>query len=121
MKKGWLVVALGMWVVPAAAQEPTPLIDAASGLVVAPGWEVVRAQCSACHSTKLIAQNRATRKGWLDTIRWMQATQKLWHLGANEPLILDYLARYYGVPARYHRMRRQPLSTHELPPPPDRD
>ncbi len=121
MTRGWLVLALGMWVVPAAAQEPTPQIDAASGLVIAPGWEVVRAQCTACHSSKLITQNRATRKGWLDAIRWMQATQKLWHLGANEPVILDYLSRHYGVPDRYQRMRRQPLSVHELPPSPARD
>ena len=121
MKSKWLVLVLCMWITPAAAQEPVPKIDSASGLAIGPGWEVVRAQCTVCHSSKLVTQNRATRKGWLDTVRWMQASQKLWHLGANEPVILDYLAHYYGVPARYQRMRRQPLSVHELPPPPARD
>jgi hypothetical protein len=29
-------------------------------------------------------------------IRWMQATQGLWDLGKNEPIVLDYLAKYYA-------------------------
>ena len=44
----------------------------------------------------MVTQNRATREGWLDMIRWMQKEQKLWDLGANEAAILDYLAKYYG-------------------------
>lgn len=67
-----------------------------TGLIVAEGFETVRAQCTACHSGKLVAQNRATREGWEEMIRWMQKSQGLWPLGENEPVILDYLATNYG-------------------------
>ena len=67
-----------------------------TGLVVAEGFEIVRGTCTACHSAKLITQNRATRSGWKQMIRWMQETQGLWNLGEQEPIILDYLAKHYA-------------------------
>jgi hypothetical protein len=67
-----------------------------TGLMFGPGLMVVQKHCLACHSSKLIAQSRATREGWLETIRWMQATQKLWDLGEDETTVLDYLATYYA-------------------------
>src|SRR5690606_24376567 len=72
-------------------------IHVATGLKVAQGFDIVRSQCTVCHSGKLVAQNRATRDGWETMIRWMQQTQGLWPLGANEPIILDYLATNYGA------------------------
>lgn len=90
-------------------------VDEKSGLVIADGWEIVKALCTSCHSSKLITQNHATRKGWLDLIRWMQKTQGLSRLGELEPAVLDYLAENYGVPERYRSMRRQPLSKDQLP------
>lgn len=80
--------------------------DPATGLVIAPGYEQVKAQCTACHSGRLVAQNRADRDGWLQMIRWMQATQNLWPLGEAEAPILDYLATHYGP---LPRGRRAPL------------
>lgn len=71
-------------------------IHLATGLRVAEGFELVRANCTGCHSGKLIAQNRATRDGWQEMIRWMQRTQGLWQLGDNEAAILDYLAANYA-------------------------
>ena len=71
-------------------------IHLATGLRVADGFEVVRANCTGCHSGKLIAQNRATRDGWQEMIRWMQRTQGLWELGGNEDTILNYLAANYA-------------------------
>ncbi|CAN5226879.1 hypothetical protein BH23BAC1_BH23BAC1_38390 [soil metagenome] len=59
------------------------------------GMEIVKANCTPCHSARLIVQNRATREGWLSMIRWMQQTQNLWDLGANEEIILDYLSTHY--------------------------
>jgi hypothetical protein len=59
------------------------------------GVEIVRANCTPCHSAKLIVQNRATREGWLSMIRWMQQTQNLWDLGPNEEIILEYLSTHY--------------------------
>ena len=71
-------------------------IHLASGLVFADHFELVRGNCTTCHSGKLIAQNRASREGWQQMIRWMQKTQGLWDLGKNEPKILDYLATHYA-------------------------
>ena len=59
-------------------------------------FAIVKAACTSCHSSKLITQNRATREGWKQMITWMQATQGLQDLGKNEPIILDYLAKYYA-------------------------
>ena len=67
-----------------------------TGLVVAEGFEIVRGNCTTCHSAQLITQARATREGWTEMIRWMQATQGLHDLGVHEPIILDYLAKYYA-------------------------
>lgn len=57
---------------------------------------LVVANCTGCHSAKLVTQNRASREGWKNTIRWMQETQNLWDLGGNEEKILDYLSTHYA-------------------------
>ncbi|MEQ8703862.1 MAG: hypothetical protein RIC19_08070 [Phaeodactylibacter sp.] len=67
-----------------------------TGLIAAEGWEVVRGTCTACHSAKLVTQNKATRDGWKNMIVWMQETQGLWDLGDQEKTILDYLAAHYA-------------------------
>lgn len=67
-----------------------------TGLVYDEHFDIVRASCTSCHSSKLITQNRATRDGWKQMITWMQASQGLWDLGENEPIILDYLAKHYA-------------------------
>lgn len=69
------------------------------------------ASCTSCHSAKLITQNKATREGWSSMIRWMQATQGLPDLGANEPIIIDYLAKYY---APEHAGRRKNIDMAEV-------
>lgn len=81
-------------------------IDVESGLIVDKHYELVKGTCSACHSVALVTQNRATREGWKDLIVWMQKTQKLWDLGGNEVLILDYLEKNY---APEEQGRRAPL------------
>lgn len=81
-----------------------------SGMIADKGYEMVVTTCGACHSLKLVKQNRATREGWEDMIRWMQETQKLWDLGANEAVILDYLAKNY---APEKKGRRQKLAVEE--------
>ena len=74
-------------------------IDLATGLVVAEGFQEVKATCTACHSALLVTQNRATREGWKAMIEWMQETQGLWQLGRAEDKILDYLATHYAPEA----------------------
>lgn len=71
-------------------------IDVMTGFVAEGDYRIVKANCLACHSSKLILQNRATREGWEEMIRWMQETQKLHDLGPMEDKILDYLASYYA-------------------------
>ena len=71
-------------------------IDVETGFVAAAGYQQVIAHCTRCHSSKLVLQNRATREGWTEMIRWMQETQKLWDLGEAEKPIVDYLAEHYG-------------------------
>lgn len=89
-------------------------VDESTGLVVAPGWELVRAHCGGCHSHRLVTSQRADRQTWLDMIRWMQATQNLWQFEpATEEAILDYLAASY--PPQPNR-RRAPIPPTLMPP-----
>lgn len=85
--------------------------DAETGLLVAEGWQIVKASCTGCHSGKLIIQNRMTRKAWHEKIIWMQETQGLWDLGEHEAVILDYLGKNYGPQPRHGR--RAPLENIE--------
>lgn len=71
-------------------------IHVRSGLHDDPNLQTVIGACTSCHSSKMITQNRATRDGWEQMIRWMQKTQNLGDLGKSEPIILDYLAKYYA-------------------------
>lgn len=88
----WLGIALMGFAAVGLADE----VDAATGLVIDRGWELVRANCIACHSLRLVTAQRATRQTWLDLIRWMQRTQNLWQLAAeDEASMLDYLAKHY--------------------------
>jgi len=103
--------ALIMLLIPALAA--TADVDEASGLIVNPGWEQVRANCGGCHSHALVTAQRADRKTWLDIIRWMQATQNLWQLQPDvETQILDYLAANY--PPQANR-RRAPIPPSLMP------
>lgn len=105
------VVALIMLLIPVLAA--TADIDEASGLIVNPGWEQVRANCGGCHSHALVTAQRADRNTWLDIIRWMQATQNLWPLQPDiEAQILDYLAANY--PPQANR-RRAPIPPSLMP------
>lgn len=97
----------------AAVLAEAPLPEYENGIHLATGFkegenlQLVINNCTTCHSAKMVTQNRATRDGWLTMIRWMQETQNLWDLGESEPLILDYLAKYYAPEAAG---RRQPLT-----------
>jgi len=83
-------------------------------LIVDDGFELVVQNCTGCHSGKIIAENRADRKGWLATIRWMQQTQKLWKLGENEYAIVNYLAKNYGPVKKGRRAQLTGIEWYEL-------
>lgn len=81
--------------------------DPDTGLIVDENLYMVKAQCTSCHSTKLITANRFTRDGWKQKIRWMQANHNLWELGDAEKPVLDYLGKNYSPTASV--ARRAPL------------
>lgn len=66
-----------------------------TGLIEADGLQTVITNCTTCHSSKLIIQNRMGEEQWNATIRWMQKTQGLWPLGNNQKIIVDYLVKNY--------------------------
>jgi hypothetical protein len=81
--------------------------DPETGLIIDKDLYMVKAQCTSCHSSKLIIANHFTRDGWKQKIRWMQANHNLWELGETEKQVLDYLEKYYAPTQTY--ARRQPL------------
>ncbi|MFI8482117.1 hypothetical protein ACIGCM_16255 [Pseudomonas sp. NPDC078700] len=97
----------------AQAAESDAQVDPASGFIIAPGWETVRNNCTACHSAKLVTQNSGSREHWLSLIRWMQDKQGLWPFDAKtEDTILVYLSSNYGAKLE---TRRPALLAEQLP------
>lgn len=71
-------------------------LDPVSGLLMTGDWDIVRANCTACHSGKLITQQRGSAAQWLTMIRWMQKKQNLWAFDPEtETRIITYLAENY--------------------------
>lgn len=91
-------------------------LDPLTGLKMAGDWEVVRNNCIACHSPKLITQQSGSAAQWLNMIRWMQKKQNLWQFDPEtEKKIIDYLAENY--PPQEDR-RRAPIPPDLMPPNP---
>ncbi|MCH2373136.1 MAG: hypothetical protein MK538_03070 [Planctomycetes bacterium] len=84
--------------------------DAATGLIIDDGWEVVRNSCVACHSAKQFLRQRGTRQTWYEIVRWMEEKEGLGMLPADqESKILDYLTRHHGPVGVYRRAPIAPL------------
>jgi len=108
-----VLILLGLSTITLSIQaEEKTTYDPITGFVIGENYEIVRAHCTACHSAKLVTQNRMTRDNWLETIRWMQKSQGLWPLGAQEQRILDYLEMHYSPIAV---SRRSPIPKNLLP------
>jgi len=88
------------------AKSSEKVIDKDTGLIKDDGMELVAANCSACHSLKLVTQSSGSKQQWTDMIRYMQKNQGLWDLGEMEKPILEYLAKNYAPVKVY---RRAPL------------
>ena len=95
--------------VPTNATADSVRKDPDTGLALDAHLPLVKAHCTPCHSSKLILQSHLSRDEWVQKIRWMQRTQKLWDLGQAEPTVLDYLTKYYGPVAQPFDGRRLPL------------
>ncbi|MDH3612355.1 MAG: hypothetical protein OEU90_15545 [Gammaproteobacteria bacterium] len=86
----------------AVAQEVE--LDAFTGLRMSGDWQLVRNNCIACHSPKLITQQRGSEAQWLNMIRWMQKKQNLWQFDPDtESKIIAYLAQNYPPQADRRR------------------
>ncbi len=85
-------------------------IHVRTGLIDAEGLMTVVNNCTTCHSSKLVTQNRMDKERWIATIRWMQETQNLWNLGDNEEIIVNYLVKNYPS---YKKGRREILTNIE--------
>ncbi len=93
-----------------------PAIDPETGFKISGDWQLVRANCTSCHSSKLVTQQRGTPQQWLSIIRWMQATQNLWQFDPDtESRIVAYLADNYPPDAS---QRRAALPRDQMPPNP---
>ncbi len=91
-------------------------IDSLTGLKMSEDWVLVRNNCIACHSPKLITQQRGDAAQWLAVIRWMQKKQNLWQFDTDtEGKIIAYLAKNY--PPRADQ-RRVALPVDLMPPNP---
>ena len=67
------------------------------GLAEAPGREEVYYACDACHSIRLVTQQRLSRERWDQLLDWMVAEQGMAELtGEERRVILEYLATHYG-------------------------
>jgi hypothetical protein len=112
MRAAVLILAL----VGATAVAETVELDAFTGLKKVGDWELVRNNCIACHSPKLITQQRGDADQWLSMIRWMQKKQNLWQFEPEtEQRIVAYLAENY--PPAENR-RRAALPDDQMPPNP---
>ena len=99
---------------PIAASEPQ--LDPVTGFKMTGDWELVRGNCTACHSAKLVTQQRGTAEQWLAMIRWMQKKQNLWQFDpGTEERIIAYLAENYPPDAA---RRRAPIPPDLMPPNP---
>jgi len=109
------IVAIAMSACPIGMAADTEL-DPLTGLKMAGDWEVVRNNCIACHSPKLITQQSGSAAQWLNMIRWMQKKQNLWQFDPEtEKKIIRYLAENY--PPQENR-RRAPIPPDLMPPNP---
>jgi mono/diheme cytochrome c family protein len=92
----------------------SPASDPVTGLAIADGWKLVRANCTACHSARLVSQQSGDQAFWAYTVRSMQEKQNLWELEPDvKQKIIDYLATNY--PPRLRNQRRGPLSPELMP------
>jgi hypothetical protein len=89
-------------------------IHVRTGFIEAEGLMTVVNNCTNCHSSKIILQNRMNTERWNSTIKWMQETQNLWDLGNNQEVIVNYLVTNYPPQAKGRRENLSNIDWYEL-------
>jgi cytochrome c len=92
------LIGWGYW---ALADRPAALAQDEDAALAAmpdhPGKEEVFYTCNACHSIRLVTQQRLPRQRWDQLLDWMVEEQGMTELTADERrVILQYLATQYG-------------------------
>ena len=73
------------------------MLVAFGGLAAGKGREQVFAYCGACHSLRLVLQQRLSRDTWDDTLVYMVEEQVMPEIDPpDRKLVLDYLGKYLG-------------------------
>jgi hypothetical protein len=102
--KRWVATIAGLLTALSVSAADDVEIDSFSGFPMTGDWQLVRANCIACHSPKLITQQRGTADQWLAMIRWMQKKQNLWEFQPDvEQKIVAYLAEHFPPSADRRR------------------
>jgi cytochrome c len=96
----WLLALIG-WGCWALADQAAALAQDEDAALAAmpdqPGKEEVFYTCNACHSIRLVTQQRLPRQRWDQLLDWMVEEQGMTELTADERrVILRYLATQYG-------------------------
>jgi hypothetical protein len=95
-KLAFCIVLLVGWGI-AAPAAPAGQDDEFEGLPAGPGREATFYACSACHSIKLVKQQRLTRADWDEALVYMTEEMEMPEPEpAERTRILDYLGRYLG-------------------------
>jgi hypothetical protein len=85
-----------------------------SGLIESGDWQLVYANCFACHSLALVTAQRGDTSYWRDIVREMQTNRNMWTLAPDmEEKIINYLAEHYPPASVF--ARRPPLPPELLP------
>ena len=67
------------------------------GLPRTPGFELIDAYCSGCHSLEIVMQQRADEARWRYMLNWMVEEQNMPPLLEEDAdIVLDYLVTHFG-------------------------
>lgn len=98
LKKAFLIFCFAAYFLSLSSLLRAEEVVLSQSLVEAPGKELVVGNCTVCHSESIILQNHMDRRGWDETIDWMQKEQGMWELEKKDRnIILNYLSKYQNV------------------------
>ena len=83
---------------PAPAMPEVETSDEFGGLPVSEGVDLTYYMCSACHSIRLVTQQRVTPERWDYLLDWMVEKQGMAPLPPDaRTVVLDYLTRHFSA------------------------
>lgn len=89
-------------------------IHVSTGFIAKDGYKTVIQNCTSCHSSQLVIQNRMNKDRWNATIKWMQETQNLRELGDSQNIIVNYLVSNYPPVKKGRRANLDNIEWYDL-------